>query len=216
MPQSVFPAACHPSGLPRAKTRPHGDRRIGGARHDIFAGRDPGSGATATSSTIAAARSTDRMMNVSRMNGAATTVGVAAALAVCLAACDDKSESPLQGYIEGEYVRVAAPFGGALQQLTVKRGDQVALGASLFALEHDNETAARRQAEQQLQSANARLANLKYGKRPPEVATVEEQLRQATAARDLSAATVKRQEKLFASGFISSAALDDEIGRAHV
>ena len=38
--------------------------------------------------------------------------------------------------------------------------------------------AGRRQAEQQLQAANARLANLKTGKRPPEVETVAEQLRQ--------------------------------------
>jgi HlyD family secretion protein len=30
-------------------------------------------------------------------------------------ACGPKPERPLQGYIEGEYVRVAAPFAGTLQ-----------------------------------------------------------------------------------------------------
>jgi HlyD family secretion protein len=131
-------------------------------------------------------------------------------LAVLLiAACGPKSERPLQGYIEGEYVRVAAPFAGTLQQLSIKRGDQVANGAPVFALERENEVAARRQAEQELQAAEARLANLRTGKRAPEVETVAEQLQQAKAARDLSAANYRRQQQLRASGFVSAAALDD-------
>jgi len=133
----------------------------------------------------------------------------AAALALLASACGSSRDQLLQGYVEGEYVRVGAPFAGTLQRLSVQRGDQVALGAPLFALERENELAARRQAEQELQSAEARLANLKTGKRAPEVETVSEQLRQAIAARDLSAANLKRQEALFASKFVSSAAIDD-------
>ena len=123
--------------------------------------------------------------------------------------CGPRAEQPLQGYVEGEYVRVAAPFAGTLQQLSVQRGGEVTAGAPLFTLERENEIAGRRQVEQQLQAANARLANLKTGKRPPEVETVAEQLRQAMAARELSAANFRRQESLYKSGFISSAALDD-------
>jgi HlyD family secretion protein len=129
--------------------------------------------------------------------------------ALLLAACGPQPERALQGYVEGEYVRVAAPFGGTLQRLSVQRGGDVVAGAPVFALESDNEAAARRQAGEQLRSAEARLENLKSGKRPTEVATVAEQLRQAVAARDLSAASLKRQQQLFASGFVSSAALDD-------
>jgi HlyD family secretion protein len=131
------------------------------------------------------------------------------ACAASLVACTPRAESPLQGYIEGEYVRVAAPFAGTLQNLAVQRGSQVSAGAPLFSLERENEIAARRQAEQQLQAATARLENLKTGKRPSEVQTVAEQLRQAMAARDLSAANLRRQESLFKSGFVSNAALDD-------
>ena len=134
---------------------------------------------------------------------------IALAGGVCLAACGPSGERPLQGYVEGEYVRVAAPFAGTLQKLSVQRGAEVAAGAPLFALESENEIAARRQAEQQLQAAQARLANLRTGKRAPEVETVAEQLRQAQAARELSAANFRRQEALFKSGFISKAALDD-------
>ncbi|MEP7181462.1 MAG: HlyD family efflux transporter periplasmic adaptor subunit [Betaproteobacteria bacterium] len=135
---------------------------------------------------------------------------VASALVAALvAACTPPAERPLQGYVEGEFVRIAAPFAGAMQQLSVKRGDPVSAGAPVFALERENEVAARRQAEQQLQAAEARLANLRTGKRPPEVETVSEQMRQAMAARDLAVANLKRQEKLHAEGFVSSAALDD-------
>jgi len=132
-----------------------------------------------------------------------------AALALVTAACTPSGERPIQGYIEGEYVRVAAPFAGALTQLAVKRGDQVTAGAPLFTLERENEGAARRQSEQQLQAAQARLQNLQTGKRPAEVETVAEQLRQAMATRDLAVANLARQQKLYASGFVSGAAIDD-------
>jgi HlyD family secretion protein len=140
---------------------------------------------------------------------AAVVVLFAAALAQLVAACGSSQDRPLEGYVEGEYVRVGAPFAGTLQQLSVRRGDEVALGAPLFGLERENELAARRQAEEQLRSALARVANLKTGKRAPEVQTVQEQLRQAMAARELSAANLRRQESLAKSGFISPAALDD-------
>ncbi len=129
--------------------------------------------------------------------------------AIVATGCAPSGEGPIQGYVEGEYVRVAAPFAGALTQLSVKRGDQVNAGAPLFALERENEVAARRQSEQELQAAQARLENLRTGKRPPEVETVAEQLRQAAATRDLSVANFDRQQKLYASGFVSKAVIDD-------
>jgi len=131
------------------------------------------------------------------------------ALVIGVSGCGPAGERPIQGYIEGEYVRVAAPFAGALTQLAVKRGEQVTAGAPLFALERENEVALRRQSEQQLQAAQARLENLQTGKRPPEVETVAEQLRQAMATRDLAVANLGRQQKLFASGFVSGAVIDD-------
>ena len=133
----------------------------------------------------------------------------ALAAALVTAGCGPDAARPLQGYAEGEYVRVAAPFAGTLQQLSVRRGDQVAAAAPLFALERENETAARREADERLAAAEARLANLRSGKRPPEVETAAEQLQQSRAMRELSAANVKRQQQLFTSGFVSSAVLDD-------
>ena len=45
--------------------------------------------------------------------------------AVLLGGCAKNSSDGFQGYIEGEYVYVAAPLGGALTNLAVARGDQV-------------------------------------------------------------------------------------------
>ena len=106
-------------------------------------------------------------------------------------------------------MRVAAPFAGTLQQLSVKRGDQVEAAKPLFALENENETAARREAEERLRAAEARLANLKSGKRAPEIESATQELQQARAMRELASSNIARQQKLYASGFVSSAVLDD-------
>ncbi len=143
-----------------------------------------------------------------RRKRAVRTSWVVAALTLVVAACAPPGDRPLQGYVEGEYVRVAAPFAGALIRLSVKRGGEVAIGTPLFALERENEVAARRESEQQLQAANARLENLRTGKRPPEVLTVEEQLREAMATRDLAVINLTRTQKLYADRFVSEAALD--------
>src|SRR5262245_29242654 len=121
-------------------------------------------------------------------------------VAVCavLSGCDNPANDVFQGYAEGEYVRVAAPFAGNLQKLQVKRGDQVHTGDPLFALEQDNEAAARREAEQRLRNAEAQLADLKKSKRPPEIEAVRAQLEQARAGLKLSEANLQRQQKLLA------------------
>src|SRR2546429_9451635 len=84
-------------------------------------------------------------------------------LIVFFAACSQPTDRPLQGYIEGEYIRVGPQFAGILQQLSVQRGDQVAAGAPFFAPQRENEGAARRPAAKQLRAALARLAHLKTG-----------------------------------------------------
>lgn len=132
-------------------------------------------------------------------------------LAVALAACTDRADHPLQGYIEGEYVRLAAPFAGTLQQLSVQRGGEVSVAAPVFALESENESAARRQAQAQLAAAQARAENLRSGRRAPEVEAIAEQMRQAQAARELAAANLKRQQELAKNGFVSKATLDDAV-----
>jgi HlyD family secretion protein len=133
----------------------------------------------------------------------------AVVLTAALSACSGKSDGVLQGYAEGEYVRVAAPFAGSLQKLQVKRGGQVNAGDPLFALEQVNEAAARREAEERLRNAEAQLADLKKSRRPSEIDAVKAQLAQARASFKLSEINLKRQEQLAVSNFVSKAAVDD-------
>src|SRR5215472_1357059 len=77
--------------------------------------------------------------------------------AVLLASCDGNSTGAYQGYIEGEYVYVASPIGGALTNLDVARGDSVKTGQILFELERQSEAAALAQAEKNLAMAQANL-----------------------------------------------------------
>jgi HlyD family secretion protein len=68
-------------------------------------------------------------------------------LALLVIACGAPPELYYQGYAEAEYVRVALPFAGMLERLSVQRGAQVKAGDELFVLESGNEAAMRREAE---------------------------------------------------------------------
>jgi HlyD family secretion protein len=114
----------------------------------------------------------------------------------------------LQGYVEGEYVYVAAPVAGRLQTLEVARGTKVEAGAPLFQLDPASERPARDDAAARLAQAEANLANLKKGKRPSEIEALKAQLAQATAMLQLSAAERRRQEHLVETRVASREALD--------
>jgi HlyD family secretion protein len=130
-------------------------------------------------------------------------------VAVLLAACEKEANNSWQGYIEGEYVMLASPYAGQLQKLYVRRGDQASSGKPVFALEQEAERAARMEAEQRLKSAEARLENLRAGRRPPEIDALRAELRQAQVARELSAANLSREEGLVRSGATSRARYDE-------
>jgi HlyD family secretion protein len=129
--------------------------------------------------------------------------------ALLIGACTDPGPSGYNGYVEGEYVRVASPFAGELTLLQVKRGDVVAAGAPLFALEQDSEKAAREEAQARVKQVQAKLADLQKGRRPQELDSVRAQLAQAEANLRLSSAELKRNEELLLAGFISAAKLDE-------
>jgi HlyD family secretion protein len=70
------------------------------------------------------------------------------------------------GYGEGELVYMSSPLAGQLQQLAVRRGDQIEKAAFLFELEREAERAARSEAEETLRESKARLdkATLDYSR----------------------------------------------------
>jgi len=134
---------------------------------------------------------------------------IAACVTSLLAGCADRTPPGFPGYVEAEFVRVAAPLSGSLARLAVKRGDQVAANAPLFALESEQERAARAEAEARVSQAQATLANLGKGRRPPEIAAVEAQLAQAQAGLTQSEADLVRTQKLVAEKFLPPQKLDE-------
>ena len=136
-------------------------------------------------------------------------IPAAALAAIILTACERVPSTTFQGYVEGEFVNLASPYAGQLQKLHVRRGQQVRAGQPVFALEQESERAARLESEERLKSAEARLDNLRAGRRKPELDAARAQLAQAKAARELSVAQLAQQEKLYADGYVARTRVDE-------
>lgn len=133
---------------------------------------------------------------------------IALVLPLALGACGSEPPRTVTGYAEGEYVYVAAPEGGWVSEVLVKRGAQVNVGDALFTLDADAQLAQRDQAAAQLRQAEAQLANSEKGRRADEIAALEAALTQAMANRTLAEAEFNRAVDLKQRGFVSQAALD--------
>ena len=134
---------------------------------------------------------------------------LALATALALAACGDSGPKPLQGYVEGEYVRVAAPFAGTLVKLDTQRGQRIEPGAPLFALEAESEDAARREAEERVRRADAQVDDLRKGRRTTEIEAARAQVSQSQATATQAERELARQQDLAAKGFVSQQRVDD-------
>jgi len=137
------------------------------------------------------------------------TCAIALGAALALAGCGGSGPPTLQGYVEGEYARIAAPFAGTLVNLEARRGQEVAAGAPLFALEAESEAAARREAEERVKRADAQVDDLRKGRRPTEVEAARAQLAQAQTVAGLSEKEYARQLDLVARGFVSQQRADE-------
>lgn len=146
------------------------------------------------------------MKNFSPANSAALLA--LAVFAVLFTGCSRPASTGYQGYLEGDFIYVAAPLAGQLEKLAVTKGSRVATGAPLFTLEHASELAAQRQAADQLLAAQARLADAQKGSRPSELATLTARLDQARSAAELSALDLARQRNLYDTRVLAAADYD--------
>ncbi len=129
-----------------------------------------------------------------------------------LVACRPAGTAAYQGYLEGEFVYVAAPLPGRLEKLSVQKGAQVAAGDELFRLEQGAETAALGEAAERLRQARARLADLRKGQRPAELAVLEARHAQAGTAAELSGLELARVTRLRETAVVS----EDDFDRARL
>ncbi|MFA6262774.1 MAG: HlyD family efflux transporter periplasmic adaptor subunit, partial [Bacteroidia bacterium] len=130
-------------------------------------------------------------------------------LCATLTACGrTAADAPLPGYAEAELVYVAASSAGRLQTLSVRRGQQVRAGALLFTLDPDAEALAREGAAARSERAAALAVDLRKGRRPSEIAAIDQQLAQAAATLAASTSALDRQRGLVEQGFVAAQQLD--------
>ncbi len=111
---------------------------------------------------------------------------------LALADCGKTPSNRSQGYVEGEFIHLAAPLSGRLTRLHVERGSQVAAGDPLFELESDPERPLRNEARERELQARAELENARKGARPSEIEALEAELAGARAALAFSTGELAR------------------------
>lgn len=129
--------------------------------------------------------------------------------AISLSGCSGGDGSVFQGYVEGDYLYLAAPVGGYLATLDAARGSRAKAGDRLFALADEPERAAFDEAQARERAAREQARNLTEPRRPAEIANLEAQLRAADAALQLSTIQLRQQEDLARRQFVSQARLDE-------
>lgn len=137
-------------------------------------------------------------------------IGAAVVLLCSAAGCNRTSPEPgtVQGYVEGEFVYIAAPLPGKLATLFVQRGAQVKAGDLLFELENVQEKTARDEAKLRLAQLRAQVADAKKGKRPTEIDSTTAQLNLARTALQYSEKELLRQERLLAAKVVPAQDVD--------
>ena len=129
--------------------------------------------------------------------------------AALLAGCTDDSPPGFAGYVEGEYLYLAAPQAGYLRALKAPRGSRVAEEQILFEVGTDPDTQALTEAEERANSAKEKLTNLQEPRRAPEIAAQEAQVNAARASLTLMETQLAQQEALAQKHFVSQARLDE-------
>ena len=137
------------------------------------------------------------------------TASALLALGLVLAAgCTQPDPNRVQGYVEGEFVYVASPYAGELITLAVDRGAIAKVGDALFTLDPEPQQTARNEAARRVGQARATLEDMKKGRRPTEIASLEAQLEQMRAALVRSESELARVQKLLTRGSGSAEDID--------
>jgi HlyD family secretion protein len=117
-------------------------------------------------------------------------------------------EAGYNGYIEANYLYVAAAGTGRITEIAVAEGAQVAAGQLLFRLEDSAQQAALRAAQAQVAVAGANLENLRTGGRVQEIAVIRAALQRASAEQQLAQSSLDRALALMETGNATQAQID--------
>lgn len=117
----------------------------------------------------------------------------------------------LYGNVDIREVNTSFRVGGRLEELLVDEGDKVAAGQVLARLDPAPRQVELDQARAQAQSAEAKLALLRKGYRPEDVAQAESKVREAKATAENAQKSYERQEQLYKTGAVSRQNRDDAL-----
>ncbi len=124
--------------------------------------------------------------------------------------CSCNEDDKINGYVEGEFVRIAPTSGAVLQTLSVQRGDEVKPGQDLFSLDLTNLTAQRDADKALLAQEQAKWTDLTKGERPEEIAVITQQRAQAAADLENAHKAYDRSLQTAAKDATSLAQLDTD------
>jgi HlyD family secretion protein len=125
-----------------------------------------------------------------------------------LSACGKPPSDHLDGYVETEPVRLAAPVAGRLVELKADFGHTLNPGDIAYRLDTDNEQLSVAEARARIRQAEAQARDLQSGKRPVELAVYEANVRAAEASLHAIEVDLKRQQEMNAQGYVSNSTLD--------
>ena len=112
------------------------------------------------------------------------------------------------GYVEANYVYVAATNPGRIKDIGAEEGATVTPGQALFALDDDQYRAVLSAAIAQQAAAEATWRNLETGSRSEEIDVIRASLKQAEASQALAQTTLDRTLKLKERGLVSDSQVD--------
>lgn len=125
--------------------------------------------------------------------------------------CSKTNKNQFQGYIEGRFTYISSQMAGTLENLAIQRGSELKIGQKLAILESSPQLEAYNQAKADLEKAKSNLADLQKGKRPSEIAAIEDQQKQVIAQIIYADKTVKRYKHLVKTRYLQQSKLDEAI-----
>lgn len=132
-----------------------------------------------------------------------------ALIASLLVGCYGRSDAEVQGYVEGDFVRISLPESGIVENVAVTRGSRVKKGDIVFTLDSNRERAALDKARYELEVARAEVSNLLSGERSDEIEALQSGIVELKAQLAYTVASYRRKLNLSRSG----AASTDEVER---
>lgn len=133
---------------------------------------------------------------------------LASAAAVLTACSDSDNTDPILGYVEAEWVYVAAPSSGWIVTGPPPEGSRFARGDLLFELDQDSAAHALEESQARLEQARAQSRNLLSGARDPELKRLQARLDEAEALLSYSRLEYERIARLVEKGLEQQANAD--------